>query len=437
MARRMILLGALVLCAPVAVAVGGPSSAAVASGGAVPAGASEAGSAPAPGPPTASMPGAAAGVVANAVVQRPVPQAVVNRFRLDTRWYAKYVEGPRDPVTGYSVPILGSAAIADSTLLKAARQASTIVSSNPQAVAEMYRRDVRIVMIARSEQISSIPEIFRDHGTSWDERYWAGMGGPLTVGTEANLIDNQGAENVYIHEFGHTVDGWSLRFVDPRFGPELDSAYNRARSTGLWNNTYAGSNVGEYWAEGVQSYFDLNREGPPGGDGMHNNINTRAELSRYDTALFALLDRIYRGTALEPVDPTPPPAAGQMIIGAGSNRCVDVSGGRSDDGAKIQLWDCHGGPEVRWTWRGQQLVNSRTGKCLDVTGNGTVEGTRVQQWTCNTAGGQQWQFVNGNLRNPQSGKCLDADAWGTANGIQLIIWHCGVDQSNQTWRFQN
>ncbi|GAA1409936.1 hypothetical protein GCM10009662_47810 [Catellatospora coxensis] len=365
-----------------------------------------------------------------------MPQAVVARFQLDTRWYAKYVAGPVDPATGIAVPILGSAAIADSTLIKAARQATTLVTTYPgYAVPELNRRNVRIVMIARSERISSIPEIFRDHGTSWDERYWAGMGGPLTVGTEANLIDNQGGENVYIHEFGHTVDGWSLRYTDPRFGPELDGAYSRARSMGLWNNTYAGSNVGEYWAEGVQSYFDLNRQGPAGGDGVHNDVNTRAELARYDTALFALLDRVYRGTALEPADP--PPGTGQMIIGTGSNRCVDVSGGRPEDGVKIQLWDCHGGPEVRWTWRGQQLVNARTGKCLDITGNGTAEGTRVQQWTCNTAGGQLWQFVDGNLRNPQSGKCLDADAWGTANGTQLIIWHCGSNQSNQTWRFQN
>lgn len=43
------------------------------------------------------------------------------------------------------------------------------------------------------------------------------------------------------------------------------------------------------------------------------------------------------------------PPAGQMIIGAGSNRCVDVSGGRDADGTVVQLWDCHGGPEVRWT----------------------------------------------------------------------------------------
>ncbi|GGL15139.1 RICIN domain-containing protein [Mangrovihabitans endophyticus] len=128
-------------------------------------------------------------------------------------------------------------------------------------------------------------------------------------------------------------------------------------------------------------------------------------------------------------------STGQMIVGAGSNRCVDVSGGRAADGTKVQLWDCHGGPEVRWRWQGSALVNTRTGKCLDVDGGRTVGGAKVQLWTCLSNGAQQWQLVNGNLRNPQSGKCLDADGWGTANGTQLIIWDCGPAQSNQTWRF--
>ncbi|MEV0568934.1 RICIN domain-containing protein [Dactylosporangium sp. NPDC050588] len=127
---------------------------------------------------------------------------------------------------------------------------------------------------------------------------------------------------------------------------------------------------------------------------------------------------------------------GQMIVGAGSNRCVDVSGGRDADGTKVQLWDCHGGPEVRWRWQGGTLVNSRTGKCLDVAGGRTAAGTKVQLWTCLNNGAQRWQLAGELLRNPQSGTCLDADAWGTANGTQLIIWDCGAGQSNQTWRFQ-
>ncbi|MBU2669605.1 RICIN domain-containing protein [Actinoplanes bogorensis] len=127
----------------------------------------------------------------------------------------------------------------------------------------------------------------------------------------------------------------------------------------------------------------------------------------------------------------------QMIVGAGSNRCLDVPGGRADDGLRIQLYDCHGGPEVRWSWQNGALVNSRTGKCLDVAGGRTTAGTPVQQWACLGNGAQKWQLTNGTLRNPNSGKCLDADAWGTANGTPLIIWDCGQAQSNQTWRLQN
>ncbi len=125
-----------------------------------------------------------------------------------------------------------------------------------------------------------------------------------------------------------------------------------------------------------------------------------------------------------------------MIVGAGSNRWVDDAGGGSAAGNKAQLYDCHGGPEVRWSWQGASLVNARTGKCLDVSGGRTAAGTIVQLWTCLGNAAQQWQLVNGNLRNPNSGKCLDANGWGTANGTQLIIWDCGTAQSNQTWRFQ-
>ena len=45
----------------------------------------------------------------------------------------------------------------------------------------------------------------------------------------------------------------------------------------LWANTYAATNEQEYWAEGVQSYFDTNIEAIPS-NGIHNHVNTRAEL---------------------------------------------------------------------------------------------------------------------------------------------------------------
>ncbi|WP_394619077.1 hypothetical protein JNUCC0626_08255 [Lentzea sp. JNUCC 0626] len=244
-----------------------------------------------------TMPSAAASV------QRPVPQAVVDRYRLDTRWYAKYVQGPTDVHTGQSIAVLGSALVADATLLKAARQLEAMVRTYPYyPVPELDRRNVRVVVTARGEKMSSIPEVRAIYGTSLDARYWAGMGAtdslPLSVGTEANLVDGQGGENCYLHEFGHSVADMALRHIDPNFTRELRAAYDRARSTGLWNNTYAASNTSEYWAEGVQSYFDVNREGPRNGDGVHNDVNTRAELATYDRPLHALLERVYRGATM-------------------------------------------------------------------------------------------------------------------------------------------
>ena len=49
--------------------------------------------------------------------------------------------------------------------------------------------------------------------------------------------------------------------------------------TGLWDNTYAATNYIEYFGIGVQCFFNDSRQGPKGGDGIHNHIDTRVELS--------------------------------------------------------------------------------------------------------------------------------------------------------------
>ena len=59
----------------------------------------------------------------------------------------------------------------------------------------------------------------------------------------------------------------------------------------LWKDTYAASNYSEYWAEGVQSYYDCNN---PPNRGVHNDINTREKLAKYDPALFELIDDTFK-----------------------------------------------------------------------------------------------------------------------------------------------
>src|SRR4029077_5455249 len=57
----------------------------------------------------------------------------------------------------------------------------------------------------------------------------------------------------------------------------------------LWKNTYAATTPAEYWAEGVQDWFDDNA--PP--DAQHNEIRTRAKLKEYDKELSKLCEEVF------------------------------------------------------------------------------------------------------------------------------------------------
>ncbi len=83
----------------------------------------------------------------------------------------------------------------------------------------------------------------------------------------------------------------------------------------------------------------------------------------------------------------------------------------------------------------RSIVNPVSGRCLDVSGGRVDDGTKTQLWTCLNNSAQQWIMQpNGNMVNPASGKCLDAGAWGTANGTRTILWPCGPGpHANQVW----
>jgi hypothetical protein len=70
-------------------------------------------------------------------------------------------------------------------------------------------------------------------------------------------------------------------------------------SKGLWRGKYAATNHYEYFAEGVQSWFDNNREN----DHDHNHVNTRAELIDYDPALAQFCEEVFGKTQLSYVRP--------------------------------------------------------------------------------------------------------------------------------------
>src|SRR5262249_40083811 len=109
-------------------------------------------------------------------------------------------------------------------------------------------------------------------------------------------------ENILIHEFNHAVHQHGLRSVMPTFDKRLRETYRNAMDKGLWKGTYLATNAGEYWAEGVQAYFDCMRP--------QYGANTREKLQKYDAALLALVDEVYQQSKFRYVryDQRPPAA---------------------------------------------------------------------------------------------------------------------------------
>ncbi|WP_158973333.1 ricin-type beta-trefoil lectin domain protein [Streptomyces griseus] len=124
-------------------------------------------------------------------------------------------------------------------------------------------------------------------------------------------------------------------------------------------------------------------------------------------------------------------AAGSLVSAA-SNRCMDDPGGSTTNGTQIDIWDCGGGTNQKWTPTSSKTLTV-LGKCLDASGAGTTPGTKVIIYTCSGSANQQWIFkADGSIQGVQSGLCLDVTAGATANGTKLQLWTC-TGAANQRW----
>ncbi len=220
-----------------------------------------------------------------------VPDAVRKQFQL-SKFYAKYTQ-----VTGF--PIVSSDKVADEALREAARIVNHMLGKRPDVLKAMAKNNVRLAIMAPTEMTTDIPE----HSDLKPKKYWdvraRGLGAtrtrPAVSCGEENLLnypgDRYSTENILVHEFAHAIHQMGLNSLNRRFDARLRETYRKAKERGLWKNTYAMTNHAEYWAEGVQSYFDTNRPRP---DAQHNHIDTREELKEYDPLLFEMIDEAFR-----------------------------------------------------------------------------------------------------------------------------------------------
>ena len=196
-----------------------------------------------------------------------------------------------------SLPIVGSAEVSDEALLEAAWIVERLLGKRQDILDSMAEQNVRLVVMAWNQFTTDVPEhAHLEPAVFWDRRA-RGLGAtpeaPAVSCAEENLLAYPGdpyeQENILIHEFAHALHSMGLNRVDPSFEERLRTAWSEAKELGLWRGTYAITNPAEYWAEGVQSWFDDNREN----DALHNRVNTRAELKEYDPALASMCEEVF------------------------------------------------------------------------------------------------------------------------------------------------
>ncbi|MDJ0522401.1 MAG: hypothetical protein QNJ90_10065 [Planctomycetota bacterium] len=234
----------------------------------------------------------------------PVPDALRKAWKLD-RFYQKHVD-----VHGF--PVLGSKKVSDHALLEAAWIIERMVGERRDLLKTLAKAKVRCCVMAHDEVTTDVPEhMTLEPGKWWDKRA-RGLGAskerPCVSCAEENLLEYPGdpyaQENILVHEFAHAIDIMALRTLDKTFEQRLDGAYRAAMKDGLWKGLYAAENKEEYWAEGVQSWFDTNR--PP--DAEHNHVDTREELEAYDPRLAKLLAGTFPENAWRYAKPSTRPA---------------------------------------------------------------------------------------------------------------------------------
>ncbi len=217
-------------------------------------------------------------------------------------FYKKYCDAD-------GIPIISSNEVADLALQQAYYIVMNMLVAVPDIRQELVSNGAYFAIIGKNEMQTSLPEYSHLDSEYWDQRA-RGLGGsldfPITSSAEENLLclrnDRYYGESITIHEFAHTISLMGLGDDFDSLLIEFTGIYESAKELGLWENTYAGSNLEEYWAEGVQSYFNANAQSMSG-DGVHNHVNTREELAEYDPALYEFISRIFNDFKWTPTCP--------------------------------------------------------------------------------------------------------------------------------------
>jgi len=193
---------------------------------------------------------------------------------------------------------VASEKVLEHALQEAAYLAGRMLANRPDVRQKLAEKKMYVTVMAYNEMQTDLPEC--RNMSPWYDKRARGLGGrPVSCGEE-NLLDFAGdpyhGENIFIHEFGHAIHG-ALARLDEDFNPRLRALYEEAKQSGRIGG-YGMNNPGEFWAEGVQSWFDCNRAGGlqlVGAAGqVLSELNTRAQIKERLPEFAEFLDNGFR-----------------------------------------------------------------------------------------------------------------------------------------------
>ncbi|CAC5415195.1 unnamed protein product [Mytilus coruscus] len=207
------------------------------------------------------------------------------------KFYQKYTEA-------YGIPVIASGQVSDNALRRACYVVRFMFADNKDVRTSYFKRYGRVAVISASEETTDIPE-HRWLPKRMNERT-RGLGAtdyaPVCTAGEENAScfckDRYFLEDIFVHEVAHGAHLLGAKYAIAGWNTKLINQFESAQRTGLWNNTYAMNSSAEYFAEGVQSYFNVNTHLDKA-DGVHGPISNRKSLQKYDPALYDLVHEVF------------------------------------------------------------------------------------------------------------------------------------------------
>ena len=192
------------------------------------------------------------------------------------------------------IAVVASGQVRDRALLAARPVIIDVTAHMPGLRSELSKQGLRIAIIGVSEHRNEIPE---HSGRDKSSRgTGATMANPVSSVGEENVLclpsdTKKGLDDILVHELAHAVMNVGLPGLDAELHARIEKAYRAAMHQGLWKGTYSATNSHEYWAEGTQTWFEVNH--PDEIAGFNLSMTTREALASYDPELSRLLAEVY------------------------------------------------------------------------------------------------------------------------------------------------